>query len=80
MQTPGETPMPDLDLRARRSITEPTEMTAYIVYAPATTVLAEMVHVAGRRWTVEERLHRLSLGLLGRQDSPVRRRAPQRFP
>jgi SRSO17 transposase len=40
----------------RRSITEPTEMTAYIVYAPATTVLAEMVRVAGMRWTVEESL------------------------
>ena len=38
----------------RRSIAEPTEMTAYLAYAPAQTDLAEMVHVAGMRWTVEE--------------------------
>jgi SRSO17 transposase len=38
----------------RRSIAEPTEMTAYIVYAPATTILPEVVRVAGMRWTVEE--------------------------
>jgi SRSO17 transposase len=31
-------------------------MTAYIVYAPATTLLAEVVRVAGIRWTVEESL------------------------
>jgi SRSO17 transposase len=40
----------------RRSITEATEMTAYLVYAPATTLLAEVVRVAGMRWTVEESL------------------------
>jgi SRSO17 transposase len=40
----------------RRSLTEATEMTAYIVYAPATTLLAEVVRVAGMRWTVEESL------------------------
>jgi SRSO17 transposase len=38
----------------RRSIAEPTEMTAYLVYAPATTLLPEVVRVAGMRWTVEE--------------------------
>src|SRR5215831_581926 len=40
----------------RRSIAEPTERTAYITHAPATTSLAEMVRVAGMRWTVEESL------------------------
>jgi SRSO17 transposase len=40
----------------RRSLTEATEMTAYIVYAPTTTLLAEVVRVAGMRWTVEESL------------------------
>ena len=40
----------------RRSITEATEMTAYLVYAPATTLLAEVVRVAGMRWTVAESL------------------------
>jgi SRSO17 transposase len=38
----------------RRSVTDPTEVTAYLAYAPATTSLAEMVRVAGMRWTVEE--------------------------
>jgi SRSO17 transposase len=40
----------------RRRMTDPTEVTAYITYAPATTSLAEMVRVAGMRWTVEESL------------------------
>jgi SRSO17 transposase len=40
----------------RRSIAEPTELTAYIAYAPAMTLLADMVRVAGMRWTVEESL------------------------
>ena len=40
----------------RRSITEPTEVTAYLAYAPAATSLAEVVRVAGMRWTVEESL------------------------
>jgi SRSO17 transposase len=40
----------------RRRMTDPTEVTAYIAYAPATTSLAEMVRVAGMRWTGEESL------------------------
>jgi SRSO17 transposase len=40
----------------RRSIADPTEVTAYIAYAPATTLLAALVRVAGMRWTVEESL------------------------
>jgi SRSO17 transposase len=40
----------------RRRIAEPTELTAYIASAPAMTPLAEMVRVAGMRWTVEESL------------------------
>jgi SRSO17 transposase len=38
----------------RRSIEAPTEVTAYLAYAPATTPLAALVRVAGMRWTVEE--------------------------
>jgi SRSO17 transposase len=38
----------------RRSIEAPTEVTAYIAYAPAATPLAALVRVAGMRWTVEE--------------------------
>jgi SRSO17 transposase len=41
-------------LLVRRSIPDPTEVTAYVVYAPATTTLRQQVEVAGRRWTVEE--------------------------
>jgi SRSO17 transposase len=35
-----------------RSLAEPTERTAYLTSAPAPTSRAEMVRVAGRRWTV----------------------------
>ena len=40
-------------LLVRRSITEPTELTAYVVFAPVGTTLATLVAVAGTRWTVE---------------------------
>lgn len=38
----------------RRSLAEPTDVTAYVVFAPAACTLAQQVEVAGRRWTVEE--------------------------
>lgn len=41
-------------LVVRRSITSPEELTAYVAYAPAPTKLADLVRVAGMRWTVEE--------------------------
>ncbi|MFL5805414.1 MAG: IS701 family transposase [Roseiflexaceae bacterium] len=41
-------------LLLRRSISNPSELTAYIAYARAGTTLAEQVRVAGMRWTVEE--------------------------
>lgn len=41
-------------LLVRRSISDPSEMTAYIAFARASTSLAELVRVAGTRWTVEE--------------------------
>jgi SRSO17 transposase len=41
-------------LLLRRSISDPSEVTAYIVFAPLRTTLAEQVRVAGMRWTVEE--------------------------
>lgn len=41
-------------LLVRRSISDPSELTGYIVYARIGTSLAEMVRVAGTRWTVEE--------------------------
>jgi SRSO17 transposase len=41
-------------LLVRRSLSDPTERTAYIVCAPAGTALDTVVQVAGRRWTVEQ--------------------------
>ena len=43
-------------LLVRRSIADPTAVTAYIAYAPVRTILADQVRVAGMRWTVEERI------------------------
>ena len=40
-------------LLVRRSLRDPTERTAYIVFAPAETALHTVVQVAGRRWTME---------------------------
>jgi SRSO17 transposase len=41
-------------LLIRRSIGDPSELTAYIVFAKAGSRLATQVRVAGMRWTVEE--------------------------
>lgn len=41
-------------LLVRRSVSEPSEVTAYVSYAPATTTLRQLVRAAGLRWTVEE--------------------------
>jgi SRSO17 transposase len=40
-------------LLVRRSLHDPTELTAYGVFAPQATVLETVVQVAGSRWTVE---------------------------
>ena len=41
-------------LLIRRSMSDPSELTGYIVCARAHTTLKELVRVAGTRWTVEE--------------------------
>jgi SRSO17 transposase len=41
-------------LLVRRSLSDPTERTAYVVYAPQTTTLTTAVQVVGRRWTIEQ--------------------------
>jgi len=41
-------------LMFRRSISDPSEVTAYIAFAPVGTGLLEQIRVAGMRWTVEE--------------------------
>lgn len=40
-------------LLIRRSASEPTDLAAYVVFAPEDTPLEEVVRVAGRRWTIE---------------------------
>jgi SRSO17 transposase len=40
-------------LLVRRSLSEPADLTAYVVFAPQPTTLEEVVRVAGSRWTVE---------------------------
>ena len=39
----------------RRRMSQPTELTACVVFAPQATSLAEAVHVAGTRWTMASR-------------------------
>src|SRR5712691_9177216 len=39
-------------LLVRRSLSDPTELTAYVVCAPHTAALATVVPVAGSRWTI----------------------------
>jgi len=41
-------------LLVRRSLSDPTALTAYIVFAPHATTLATVVQVAGSRWTIEQ--------------------------
>src|SRR5512134_1027474 len=41
-------------LLVRRSLSDPREVTGYLVFARAHTPLTELVRVAGTRWTVEE--------------------------
>jgi SRSO17 transposase len=40
-------------LLVRRSVSVPTELHAYVVFAPQDTAVAEVVRVAGTRWTLE---------------------------
>jgi SRSO17 transposase len=41
-------------LLVRRSLSDPTELTAYVVFAPHVTPLATVVQAAGSRWTIEQ--------------------------
>jgi SRSO17 transposase len=40
-------------LLLRRSLTDPTQVTPYVCFAPAETALEALVRVAGTRWTIE---------------------------
>jgi SRSO17 transposase len=37
----------------RRAIADPSELAFYLIHAPTATPLADLVQVAGRRWTIE---------------------------
>jgi SRSO17 transposase len=41
-------------LLVRRSVSDPTELRGYIVFAPQDTTLADAVRVAGTRWVIEQ--------------------------
>jgi SRSO17 transposase len=40
-------------LLVRRSVSDPTDLAAYVVFAPQDTPLEQVVRVAGARWTIE---------------------------
>jgi SRSO17 transposase len=40
-------------LLVRRSVSAPTELTAFVVFAPQAATLAEVAQTAGTRWTIE---------------------------
>lgn len=43
-------------LLVRRSLSDPTDLAYYLVFAPLNTALATLVQVAGTRWTIEVEL------------------------
>ena len=58
-------------LLVRRSLSLPTKLTAYLVFAPQDTTLAETVQVAGTRWTIESGFE-AAKGEVGLDDYEVR--------
>lgn len=59
-------------LLVRRSLSDPTDLAYYRVYGPADTSIAQMVRVAGTRWTVEEGFEQTK-GEVGLDQYEVRR-------
>jgi SRSO17 transposase len=59
-------------LLARRSLSDPTKVAYYRVFAPVGTPLAEMVRAAGSRWVIEEGFERAK-GEVGLDQYEVRR-------
>jgi SRSO17 transposase len=59
-------------LLARRSLSDPTELAYYRVFAPADTPLEEAVRAAGSRWSIEEGFERAK-GEVGLDQYEVRR-------
>jgi SRSO17 transposase len=59
-------------LLARRSLSDPTELAYYRVFAPSGTPLQEMVRAAGSRWSIEESFEQAK-GEVGLDQYEVRR-------
>jgi SRSO17 transposase len=57
---------------ARRSLSDPTELAYYRVFAPEGATLAELAEVAGTRWTIEKGFERAK-GEVGLDEYEVRR-------
>jgi SRSO17 transposase len=58
-------------LLARRSVSDPTEIAYYFVFAPVTISLQQVVRAAGSRWQVEEAFE-LAKGQVGLDEYEVR--------
>lgn len=59
-------------LLLRRSVSAPEELAYYRVFAPASTTLEELAHVAGTRWVIEEGFEQAK-GEVGLDQYEVRR-------
>ena len=59
-------------LLVRRSVSDPSELAFYRVFAPADTTLAEMARTAGTRWVIEEGFERAK-GEVGLDQYEVRK-------
>jgi SRSO17 transposase len=59
-------------LLVRRSLSDPTKVAYYVVFAPVGTALPTLVHVAGTRWRIEQSFE-LAKGEVGLDQYEVRR-------
>lgn len=59
-------------LLVRRSLSDPTDLAYYVVFAPAGTLLQTLVQVAGQRWRIEQSFE-LAKGEVGLDHYEVRR-------
>jgi len=57
---------------ARRRVADPTDLAYYVCFGPATATLADLVRVAGMRWTIEEGIE-AAKGEVGLDQYEVRR-------
>jgi SRSO17 transposase len=73
---PGPPPQGSWSLLVRRNLTT-GELAFYRCYAPTPTTLAQLIKVAGRRWTIEENFQ-AGKGLAGLDEHQVRRWTPWR--